>query len=88
MDLGFSVIATYEHAARPVENLEGIHGTYWFVASHGGPHIFDYDCQRFDFAPSDTEPGSLAVKFSVSLTLNGTQRITRAPTDSISSTIM
>ena len=78
VDLGFSTLAPYEHAARPVERLEGIQGSYWFVASHGGSHIFDYDCQRFDFAPSDIEQGSLAVTYSVPLTLKGTQRITRA----------
>jgi hypothetical protein len=78
INLGFDKLATYEHATRPVEPLAGVAGTYWFAASHGGPHIFDYDCQRFDFSQADGAGDRLGVHFSVPLTYKGVNRMTAA----------
>ena len=75
VDLGFSVLPNYDHQNRPAETLGGIEGTYWFAASFGGAHIFDYGCQRFDFKKKTSD--TLAVQYSVPLTLGDKTRITR-----------
>ena len=76
VDLGFKAFPNYDNQNRPALSLEGIEGTYWFVASFGGKHIFDYDCQRFDFKKRSDD--SLAVTYSVPLTLQGATRTTGA----------
>ena len=83
VDVGFSTLPAYEHQERPILDLAGVEGTYWFAASASKTKIFDFDCQRFDFA-SDTQPtnaqqnGRVRVNFGVPLTLSGTARITAA----------
>jgi len=78
VDLGFGSLPNYEHDNRPMVPLQKLSGTYWFAASHGGTHIFDYDCQRFDFTNADQTGGPVQVTFSVPLTLNGSTRLTGA----------
>jgi hypothetical protein len=76
VELGFSQLPNYEHQSRAIEDLRELTGTYWFVASHGGSQIFDYDCQRFDFAA--VSPELTAVGYSVPLTRKGQTRIRNA----------
>lgn len=78
VDLGFSEFPDYQHAQRPRLSLDGIDGTYWFAASHGGSQIFDFDCQRFDFTTDFSLDSTLKVNFQVPLSHNGQERMTGA----------
>ena len=78
VDLGFAILPNYEHGNRPTLPLPELTGSYWFAASYGGTHIFDYDCQRFDFAAGKEASQPIRVNFSVPLTLNGASRLTSA----------
>lgn len=78
VDLGFSEFADYKHGDRPRLNLADVSGTYWFAASHGGPQIFDFDCQRFDFSSDPNITDSLKVKFQVPLKHKDQERMTGA----------
>jgi hypothetical protein len=76
VDLGFGQLPNYEHADGALVTLGDLEGTWWFSASHGGTHIFDFDCQRFDF--SGGGPDFVHVAYSVPLTFNGKTRMTGA----------
>lgn len=77
VDLGFDNLGHYEHQAEtPLLTSEGLEGTWWFAGSYGGDHIFDFDCQRFDFQRQD--PLNLRVRFSVPLTYRGDEKLTGA----------
>lgn len=76
VDLGFDQYPQYDHQDRKREDLSGIQGTFWLAGVLGGKHIFDVDCQRFDFSPASSE--TLAVHYSVPLTYNGKNRIRAA----------
>ncbi len=74
VELEFEKFPPYIPSGAELETLEGVEGIYWFGASHGGDHIFDFSCQRFEFAP--THPGEHQVHFSVPITLHEDTRLT------------
>jgi hypothetical protein len=77
VNLGFDTLKNYEHGSgTPLAGIDGIDGTWWFAGSYGGHHIFDFDCQRFDFKRKDSK--TLDVRFSVPLTFNGAEKLTQA----------
>lgn len=75
VDLGFTKFPAYDHGDRRLVPLEQLTGTYWFAAFYGGDHIFDYDCQRFDFQTK--AKGQVAVTYSVPLERQGQWRRTQ-----------
>ena len=76
VDLGFEQLPHYDHVDDTRLKAQDLAGTWWFKASYGGSHIFDFDCQRFDFTSGG--PDFVRVAYSVPLTLNGTTRMTGA----------
>lgn len=76
VDLGFAQYPDYQHQDRKTLDIEGIEGTYWFAGYNGGDHVFDYDCQRFDF--SEINPKKLYVNFSVPLSKGDKTKLTSA----------
>ena len=76
VDLGFEQLPNYEPSEAPLVEAQALSGTWWFSASHGGAHIFDFDCQRFDFSQGGAD--FVHVDFSVPLTLKNQTRLTGA----------
>ena len=71
--LAFEEFPPFETNKQKWESMTNTEGTYWFAASHGGPHIFDYGCQKFQFLT--TSHKAVQVEYSVPLTLNNETRI-------------